>query len=201
MDALTGWTNLSMFRLLPQLAEAGLQGAGLHMLAGAASICWLLVLCKLGELFGSEECTTAMSPGRRLPYDSDLKLSAGLIVIGGLVGGVVASVCGQFHPQVGSVWWASAAVCALLGMVIPLPLIKVVANGYLERARLNLSEENYRDAIEDATEVARLSLTHKEEALRIKSQALEQRNQAIGQLRRESGGLDTLQQQVIASVD
>ena len=58
------------------------------------------------------------------------------------------------------------------GLVVPLPIVHYFSKQYLGRAALNLQQGNYREAIEDAREGARLAKSRTREAAEIEGIAL-----------------------------
>ena len=134
-----------------------------------------LVSVATGSAEGSQ-----VSKSRRLPIDSDAKVFGILFAIGAFLGitfgtstqftlqaeGIVLPALFSFLIGLGGAWW----------------ITHHLNNEYMARAERNLSEGHYREAMEDALEVARSSETMRNRAKRLASEAkqLHQQNMGLG---------------------
>jgi hypothetical protein len=143
-----------------------------HVLVGGVAATWLLVVCKVGELIGNDTCESRIAAGRRVQYDSDAMVGGGLAAIGAVIGLVVAIALVSGGADVAAYWPASAVAGGLIGLVVPLPLVRYFARQYLDRAALNLQAGSFKEAIEDACEARRLAKSMTPEAARIEGFAL-----------------------------
>jgi hypothetical protein len=78
-------------------------------------------------------------------------------------------------PDPSAYWPATAIAAGIFGLIGPLPLVVALKKGYLQRAQENFTQQNYKEAIEDAAEAARVAFDHatKQAALIIRDQAAE----------------------------
>jgi hypothetical protein len=143
-----------------------------HVLAGGVAATWLLVVCKIGEFVGNDACESRIDVRRRVPCDSDAIVGGGLAAIGAVVGLVIAISMLTGGGNAAAYWPLSAAAGGLVGLVVPLPIVRYFAKQYLRRAALNLEQGNYKEAIEDARECARIAKSMTPEAGRIEGTAL-----------------------------
>lgn len=114
---------------------------------------------------------------RRLPIDSDAKIFGILFAIGGVIG----LFCGtsQQFPLT-----EALAIPVMLSFVAGFAFSYWVTNKlnneYMARAERNFAEGNYRDAMEDAREVARSSETMRRRASDLANQASDRHQQSLG---------------------
>jgi len=154
----------------------------LHLVVGAICANWLLAICKAAEITSGEG--SQVSPQRRLPLDSNALVGAGLAVAGAVIGSVVWLVSVRMSvPEPSAYWPATAGAAAIFGLIGPLPLVLALKNGYMRRAQENFSQQNYKEAFEDAAEAARVAFDHatKQAALLIRDQAAEFNRQNLVQ--------------------
>jgi hypothetical protein len=152
----------------------------LHILAGAVCANWLLAVCKVGELTSGQG--SLVSPQRRLPLDNNALVGGLLAGAGAVAGAIVWTVAGRMGAANPTAFWpATAGVAAVVGLVGPLPLVTALKNGYLKRAQENFEQQNYKDALEDAGEAARVAFDHatKQAASFIRDQAAEFHRQQL----------------------
>jgi hypothetical protein len=155
-----------------EAANSVLNAFATHLVVGGASATWLLVVCKVGELIGNQTCESRISAGRRVQYDSDALVGGGLAAVGSVVGLGVAFTLLNGGGDVAAYWPLSLLAGGLIGLVVPLPLVRYFARQYLARAASNLEQGNFKEAIEDAREAARLAKSMTPEAAQIEGVAL-----------------------------
>jgi hypothetical protein len=146
----------------------------LHLVVGAICANWLLTVGKVAEITSGED--SQVPPQRRLPWDSNALVGAGLTIVGAVIGSVVWLVSLRMGaPSPTAYWPATAGAAALFGLLGPLPLVLSLKNGYLKRAQENFAQQNYKEAFEDAAEAARVAFDHatKQAALLIRDEAAE----------------------------
>jgi hypothetical protein len=153
-------------------ADSVLTAVASHVLAGGAAATWLLVVCRIGEFAGSYTCESRIDVRRRVPYDSDAIVGGGLASIGAVVGLAIAISMLSGGGNAAAYWPLSAGAGALVGLIVPLPIVRYFAKQYLRRAALNLQQGNYKEAIEDARECARIAKSMTPEAAQIEGTAL-----------------------------
>jgi len=122
-----------------------------------------------------------VSRERRPPNDSDAKLFGILFAVGAICGLLVA--VGAGFPADPIYLVASGGLAFVAGLVVALPRVAKLNESYLNRAASNLELGNYKEAIEDASEVARSSERLRERANEIVETTREMRNrQPLGGL-------------------
>jgi hypothetical protein len=144
-----------------------------HVVAGGIAANTLVIFSLLSVAMGGQG--SHISRDRRLPSDSDSQLFAILFALGSLCGLIVAFVVG-FSPDP-LYLAATAGVAFVLGLIVALPRVSKLNEQYLDRAANNLEEGHFKEAIEDASEVARSSERLRARANEIISMAREMRNQ------------------------
>ncbi|MDZ4779851.1 MAG: hypothetical protein SGJ19_06340 [Planctomycetia bacterium] len=151
----------------------------MHLIVGGIAANLLVIWSLANVAIGGEG--SHISRDRRLPSDSDGQLFGMLFAVGGLCGLGVAVITG--FPQDPLYLGATAAVAFVVGLVVTLPRVAKLNESYLSRAATNLEEGNYKEALEDASEVARSSERLRERANQIVEAAREMRNrQPLGGL-------------------
>ncbi|MCO6044466.1 ZIP family metal transporter [Aeoliella sp. ICT_H6.2] len=114
-----------------------------------------------------------------MPHDSDAKVAGALFAMGAVIGVAIALVLHSNGGDAASYWPLSLAAGAVLGVVVPWPLVRRLGKDYLDRARLNLEQGRFKEAMQDAAEVERISEVYKSEAIEIKEYARQQRDEQI----------------------
>jgi hypothetical protein len=126
---------------------------GMHLVVGGVAANLLVIWSLVNVAAGGEG--SRVSRERRLPQDSDQKLFGFLFAVGGICGLAVAVLSGF------STDWlflaASAGLAFVVGMVVALPWVAKLNEQYLHRAASELELGNFKEALEDASEVARSS--------------------------------------------
>lgn len=182
------WTELPTY-FIPTLGMAGagnvapgfpIEALFTHALAAGLASTWLVALSKAGEFVGNEKNVSQLPPERKLPHDSDAMVAGALFVIGAVVGLIIACALHFNQADVASYWPLSLIAGAVIGVVVPWPLVRRLGREYLERAQLNLEQGNYKEAMQDAAEVERISEVYKAQAREIKEYARQQRDQQLG---------------------
>jgi hypothetical protein len=146
--------------------------AAMHLIVGGIAANLLVIWSLANVAMGGEG--SQISRNRRLPNDSDGQLFGMLFAVGGLCGLLVA--VGTGFPQDPLYLGATAAVAFVVGLVVALPRVAKLNESYLSRAAANLEEGNFKEALEDASEVARSSERLRERANQIVEAAREMRN-------------------------
>lgn len=146
--------------------------AGLHLVIGGVAANLLVLFSLVNVASGGEG--SKVSRERRLPQDSDGKLFGFLFAVGGVCGLAVAMLSGF------SADWlylgASAGVAFVVGMIVALPWVAKLNEQYLTRAASELEEGRFKEALEDASEVARSSERLRDRANQIVEAAKAMRN-------------------------
>lgn len=145
---------------------------GMHLIIGGVAanllVLWSLVNVAAG---GEGSC---VSRERRLPQDSDQKLFGFLFAVGGICGLGVAVLSGFSFDWL--YLGATAAAAFVIGMVVALPWVAKLNEQYLNRAATELDSGNFKEALEDASEVARSSERLRDRANQIIEAARAMRN-------------------------
>jgi hypothetical protein len=124
-----------------------------HVIVGGIAANLLVIFSLVSVAAGGEG--SRISPERRLPNDSDAQLFVLLFCIGSACGIAVATAFGfaaELMPLA-----ATGGVSFVVGMLVALPRVSKLNEAYLERAVHNLEEGRAKEALEDASEVARSS--------------------------------------------
>ena len=124
-----------------------------HVIVGGIAANLLLIMSLASIAMGGEG--SQISRERRLPQDSDSQVFVILFVAGAVCGLVAAFVSGFSADPLFLV--PTGAVAFLVGLFIAFPRVKKLNEAYLQRAAQNVDAGNYREALEDAREVARSS--------------------------------------------
>lgn len=175
--------SLALLAPLAQAQDAAglsLEVLGTHALAAGLAACWLVALCKMGELTGNAENISQLPPERKLPHDSDMMVAGVLFAIGAVIGVVVAFVLQANGADPQAYWPVSLAPGVAIGLFIPWPFVRLLGRQYLERAITNMEQGNYKEALQDAKEVERISESLKPEARAIIEEAQELRGDPLG---------------------
>lgn len=112
--------------------------------------------------------SSCISKDRKLSTDSDLRLLLHLVAIGATVGGLDAIVFGGGGQGIDILM---CLVSFLAGLFYTLYRLNQLNSGYLKRARKCLTAGEYKNAIEDANEVARSSERLRGLAIKIRTEA------------------------------
>lgn len=119
----------------------------------------LLIQALLGIAFGEQD--SCIRKERRLPIDSDLKLFSIGFAVGASIGIAIAA-------SIGVIAWEFVAVAGVVafiaGSAVAMGFCVKLNGQYLARAYENFHSGNFREAIEDASEVARSSERLRSEA-------------------------------------
>lgn len=145
----------------------------MHVIVGGLAANLLVIWSLANVALGGEG--SKVSRERRLPSDSDSQLFGILFAVGAVCGLLVAA--GTGFPADPFYLAASGGLAFVAGLVVALPLVAKLNESYLNRAASNLELGNYKEAIEDASEVARSSERLRERANEIVETAREMRNQ------------------------
>jgi hypothetical protein len=124
-----------------------------HVIVGGIAANLLVIFSLVSVAAGGEG--SRISPDRRLPNDSDAQLFCLLFCIGAACGIAVATAFG-FSAELLQLA-ATAGVSFVAGLITALPRVSKLNEAYLERAVQNLEEGRAKEALEDASEVARSS--------------------------------------------
>jgi hypothetical protein len=152
-----------------------------HLIIGGVAANALVIFSLISVAMGGEG--SHITRERRLPGDSDGELFGLLFAAGGVIGLIVAAVSG--FPKDPLYLALTAGVGFVAGLVIALPRVTKLNEAYLARAIENLEEGRAKEALEDASEVARSSERLRGEANQIIEMAREMR---LGQpFERQSG--------------
>jgi hypothetical protein len=143
-----------------------------HLVVGGIAANVLVIFSLLSVAMGGEG--SQISRNRRLPSDSDAQLFAILFAVGSISGLIVAFVAG-FAADLPYLA-ATVGVAFVLGLMVTLPRVAKLNEAYLQRAAENLDEGHYKEAFEDASEVARSSERLRARANEIIKIAREMRN-------------------------
>lgn len=168
-------------------ASSPLAAIGVNALISGVSACWLLILCKAGELTGSPENVSQIPKERKLPLDSDALVGGVLFAVGATIGIGVSVALFLNDLDAANYWLAPLGVAAVVGLLGPWPLVRKLGKDYLERARLNLEQGDFKAAMQDAAEVERISEVYKAEAREIREYASEQRGRQLDDQLRSPG--------------
>lgn len=144
----------------------------LHAIAGGVAANTLVIFSLVNVAMGAEG--SRISRERRLPSDSDALLFGMLFAVGAVCGLVLAFLTG--FPADRFYLLGSAGVGFVAGLLIALPKVAKLNEAYLSRAQSNLDEGHFKEALEDASEVARSSERLRARANRIVEAARELRN-------------------------
>lgn len=143
-----------------------------HCLVGGIAANVLLIMGLVNVAVGGEG--SKIRKDRRLAIDSDAKVFGIFFLVGAFVGCGVAVSTGLTTE------WALLVITAIVGFfsttVVGLVLTSKINDVYIRRARQNLKDGLYTEAIEDAAEVARSSQRLRYEARAIKKLARELRD-------------------------
>ena len=142
-----------------------------HIIIGGIAANLLVIFGLLSVAFGGEG--SCVSPARRLPQDSDAKLVGLLFGVGAVCGVLFAYLSGF---AVDWTWIAPTGfVSFMLGSFLAFSRVSKLNEQYLSRAQANFDQGRYKQAIEDANEVARSSERLRSAAKKIVAVAREQR--------------------------
>jgi hypothetical protein len=144
----------------------------LHLVVGGIAANALVIFSLVNVAVGGEG--SKISPQRRLPNDSDAQLFGTLFAVGAVCGLVLALLTG--FPEDRFYLLGSAGVGFIAGVLIAWPRVTQLNEAYLIRAEQNLEEGQYKEALEDASEVARSSERLRERANQIVEAARAMRN-------------------------
>jgi hypothetical protein len=144
-----------------------------HAVVGGIAANTLVIFSLVSVAMGGQG--SHVSRDRRLPSDSDSQLFAILFAVGSLCGLIVAFLAGFSRDPLYLA--ATAGVAFVAGLLFALPRVSKLNEAYLDRAAHNLEEGHLKDAIEDASEVARSSERLRARANEIIEMARELRSQ------------------------
>lgn len=142
-----------------------------HILFGGCAANVILIMGLINVAMGSEG--SKVSRERRLPIDSDAGIFVIFFVVGAICGTGVAVMTGLTHDW--SLLIVTGFVSFFATLFIGLMLTSKINDSYVRRARQNLKDGLYEEAIEDASEVARSSDRLGSEARAIEKLAREMR--------------------------
>jgi hypothetical protein len=147
--------------------------AAAHAIIGGLAANLLLIFSIVNVAIGGQG--SHVSPKRRLPSDSDAKFFVILFAAGAACGLIVATAT-QFSPD--PIFLAASGGAAFVaGLLVALPRVARLNEAYLKRAAENLEQGRYKEALEDAREVARSSERLRPQANQIIDVAQESRRQ------------------------
>jgi hypothetical protein len=153
------------------MVEQAIAGAT-HLVVGGIAANVLVIFSLLSAAMGGEG--SLISRNRRLPSDSDAQLFAILFAVGSVCGLIVAFIAG-FSADLPYLA-ATGGAAFVAGLMFALPRVAKLNEAYLQRAAENLEEGRYKEAFEDASEVARSSERLRSRANKIIEMAREMRN-------------------------
>lgn len=144
---------------------------GTHVVVGGIAANLLVIFSLVSVAMGGDG--SRISPERRLPSDSDAQMFGLLFCIGAACGIAVATALGFSAEPLQLA--ATAGVSFVAGLITALPRVSKLNEAYLERAAQNLEEGRAKEALEDASEVARSSERLRGRANQIMEMAREMR--------------------------
>jgi hypothetical protein len=124
-----------------------------HLIVGGVAANVLVILSLLSVAMGGEG--SHISRERKLPGDSDSQLFCLLFAAGAVIGLIVATAIGFAKDPM--YLGITGGVAFVAGLLLSLPRVTKLNEAYLARAIENLEEGLYKEALEDASEVARSS--------------------------------------------
>jgi hypothetical protein len=148
----TGADELNKLTGVTKMVDQAIAGVT-HLIVGGIAANVLVILSLASVAMGNQG--SHISRERRLPGDSDIEVFTLLFAAGAVIGLAVAVATGFTRdPMYLAV---SGGISFVAGLVIALPRVTKLNEAYLARALENLEEGRAKEALEDASEVARSS--------------------------------------------